>query len=262
MKIPSSIARTLNIYRSIWQISQTWLVILPAITIGITLSFINLLTVDNFVSSQLLTLASTIAIMQFIGLKLIQNAIYNNGPTFFTVPSRTGERLIAMLMILATNLIISIAACYIGFILLSLISPVTTEIFQMNPLIQIGDKARYCFHWGDVYLLNPLSVIPPYTQLSHFDTISLLCMLITLPALCFLSAFLCTIITKNQWIKSSTFILLYIGSTVIFISFIHLFKETDLTFWQVILLSPYLYIFLVISIITVSFYKLKTKQIL
>ncbi len=263
MKTPLCIARTLNLYRSIWQISPAWLVMLPVITIGATLSFMILLTVDNFLSAQFLTLTSITVVMQIIGLKLIQTAIYNNGLAFFSIPSRTGERLTAMLMILATNLIISIAACYIGFILLSLINSVTTEIFEMSPIIQIGDRARYCFLLENIQLFNPLTVIPPHLQLSYHDIIQVFCMLTILPAFCFLAAFLCTIITNNQWIKSSTFILLYTSSTIVFVCFIkHLGKETDLAFWQAIFLSPYAYILLVIGIIRVSFYKLKTKQIL
>lgn len=254
MKTPFSIIRTLNIYRSIWQTSSEWLITLPVITINITLSFMIFLPIDNFFVSQLLTFISVTTISQIMGLKLIQTAIYNNGFTFFTIPSRTEERLIAMLMTLATNLAISIAAYYIGFILLFLLAnSFITEIFQISPFIQTESTC----------LLNPLNILSQDHQLSHYSIGLFICMLITLPALCFLAAFLCTIITSNQWIKSSIFILLYICSTVIFIFFMrHLFSKTDSTLWQTVFLSPYFYILLAIGIIGASFYKLKTKQIL
>ncbi len=253
MKTSFSIIRMLNIYRSIWQTSSEWFITLPVIAISITLSFMIFLPIDNFLVSQLLTFISVTTISQIMGLKLIQTAIYNNGFTFFTIPSRTEERLIAMLMTLATNLVISIAAYYIGFILLLLAKSFITEIFQISPFIQTESTC----------LLNPLNILPQDQQLSYYSIGLFICMLITLPALCFLAAFLCTIITSNQWIKSSIFILLYICSTVIFIFFMrHLFSKTDSTLWQTVFLSPYLYILLAIGIIGASFYKLKTKQIL
>lgn len=258
METPFSLTRTFHLYRCIQGSSPSRAFMIPILALFITGSFMLISPMDNLIRSQILALISTIVIIQGTGLELIRIAIYQNGTNLFTLPANTSERLCAMLMLLVVYFLISVASCYIGFILLFSANTLLEGIFQVTWFTQTGVATDYCLRIGGMYLFNPL---PLLMGTSH-SAVSAPVMFLLLLSFCILSSLLCTVITRKHGWMISLFILFYTFSAVIFGFFIKsLYKGIDPTPWQAILLSPWLYVLLLVGIVGRLFYKLKNKQI-
>lgn len=258
METPFSLTRTFHLYRCIQGSSPSRFILLLILALFMTGSFMLISPMDNLIRSQILALISTIVIIQGTGLELIRIAIYQNGTNLFTLPANTSERLCAMLMLLVVYFLISVASCYIGFILLFSANTLLGGIFQVTWFTQTGVATDYCLRIGGMYLFNPL---PLLMGTSH-SAVSAPVMFLLLLSFCILSSLLCTVITRKHGWMISLFILFYTFSAVIFGFFIKsLYKGIDPTPWQAILLSPWLYVLLLVGIVGRLFYKLKNKQI-
>lgn len=260
-----SISRTIKLYNNIWYTSPQWLISIIGISITSALLYMLLLSKGNYHSMQFQTLAITTSMTQIFGLSLIRTSIYNNGITFFTTPSRPEERLAAMFMTLITNFTLTVAACYVGFILWSLIDTNAIQALQIEDTLHPGLIEKNFFHWGDIYLFNPAAMVPVNAtlQLSASDINYYFTMISILPTFSYLAIFFSVILTRNQWITLSAYLLLIITSMIILFNFIaSLFEKPEMPLWQTICLSPYFYASLTIVVIGLSLYKLKYKQIL
>lgn len=258
METPFSLTRTFHLYRCIQGSSPSRFFMIPILALFMTGSFILISPMDNLIRSQILALVSTIVIIQGSGLELIRIAIYQNGTNLFTLPANTSERLCAMLMLLVVYFLISVASCYIGFILLFSANTLLEGIFHTTWFTPTDVATDYCLRIGGMYLFNPF---PLLMDTSH-SAVSVPAMFLLLLSFCILSSLLCTVITRKHGWMISLFILFYTFSAVIFGFFIKsLYKGIDPAPWQAILLSPWLYVLLLAGIVGRLFYKLKNKQI-